>query len=111
MHTTEEQVPTVHDVRLLEKDDSVAAGVPGSEIARVDGLTAEVDVPRVLEGDIGKCLLRRVAGLLRDLLVPRDAVVVRDDPLDDRLERRVSTGVIGVVVRVDEQLDPWVLSA
>src|SRR5262249_5206131 len=114
--TTEQQIAGVNDVGLFEEDDRVAARVSWSEVTNVHLLVAEIYTPGVFEGGGGvdrrhwcRCTrswrLRVRCCLLGYLALPRHAVLVRQDALDGRAKRRVTAGVVAMVVRVDEQLD------
>ena len=107
MQAVEHQVPHVDDVGLLEHDDRVTARVPGAVVERPDLFVAERRRPAFAERDVGVGLRRGIGGRRRRLLVPLQAFLLADDVLHGGLEDRVAAGVIAVVVRVDQEFDPF----
>ena len=80
---------------------------PGPKYVGPDLLVAERRRPAAAEREIRERLVGHVVRLLRHLLVPLEALFLTDDVLDHRFEGLVAAGVIAMMVRVDQQLDPF----
>ena len=106
IEAVENQVAHVHHVGLLEHDDGVAARMRGAEILRGDDLVAAIVPPCLGKGRVGKHLLVEIAALLRRGELQFRHVDLRHDCSGGRFEDRVAAGVIVVVVRVDDRVEP-----
>ena len=106
IEAVENQVAHVHHVGLLEHDDRVAARMRRAEILRGDDLVAAIVPPRLGKGRVGKHLVGQAARLLRRRELQFWHVDLCHDRLSGRFEDRVAAGVIEVVVRVDDRVEP-----
>ena len=114
MPAVEHEVAHVDDVGALERDGDVAAGVRAAVELAADPLVAQLLPPGVRERAIRVELFgwrrrARPARLRGDLLLQFDRTLVREHALCDPLERDVALRVIGVMVRVDQQIHAVVL--
>ena len=107
----DEVVAHVHDVGVREKDDRVAVGVSGGKIESADVFAVQVHGDIVIEGEDGQGLVRLRAWLHMDGAAVAAAaaalqaladVILRDDGRL-LLEVCISAGVVGVIVRVDDE--------
>jgi hypothetical protein len=93
----------VDDIRLLEVNGCVAAGMGRAPVPRADRLVPDRDAPVGCECDIGQ-RHRRLAPL-RGVLLILTGTLVGDDLPRRGAHDAVAAGVIGMMVAVDHHID------
>jgi hypothetical protein len=115
----EDQVAHVDDVRLLEGDDRIAAGMRRAVVLQGHDLVADCLAPRDLEGGVSEHLFgRRRLARLRGLRGARRGLHLQSRDVDmgenlprGRAEDTIPSGVVSVVMGVDQVVELTTLRA